>query len=126
MYLGIDFGSSGARACTLAPGGQIEDMVRLDFGTLTPDEAAATWSEVLFSLIAQVPIGLRRRLQALAIDGTAATVLACDEAQRVKNMTAATTRAIKALTARSRIAEKYTWQGITDQYEQLFDQLMNK
>jgi glycosyltransferase involved in cell wall biosynthesis len=29
-------------------------------------------------------------------------------------------------TARSRIAEKYTWQGITDQYEQLFDQLMNK
>ena len=80
MYLGIDFGSSGARACTLAPGGQIEDMVRLDFGTLTPDEAAATWSEVLFSLIAQVPIGLRRRLQALAIDGTAATVLACDEA----------------------------------------------
>lgn len=80
MYLGIDFGTSGARACVMAPGGQIEDMARLDFGNLTPDEAAASWSEALFNLIAQVPIGLRRRLQALAVDATSATVLACDEA----------------------------------------------
>ena len=43
MYLGIDFGTTGARACVIAPGGQIEDMVRVEFGTLTPDEAAATW-----------------------------------------------------------------------------------
>jgi len=64
----------------MAPGGEIEDMARLEFGNLSPDEAAATWSEALFSLIAQVPIGLRRRLQALAVDGTSATVLACDEA----------------------------------------------
>lgn len=80
MYLGIDFGTSGARACVMAPGGQIEDMARLDFGNLSPDEAAASWSEVLFNLIALVPVGLRRRLQALAVDGTSATVLACDEA----------------------------------------------
>jgi sugar (pentulose or hexulose) kinase len=80
MYLGIDFGTSGARACVMAPGGQIEDMARLDFGKLTPDEAAASWSEVLFNLIALVPVGLRRRLQALSVDGTSATVLACDEA----------------------------------------------
>jgi sugar (pentulose or hexulose) kinase len=80
MYLGIDFGTSGARACVMASGGQIEDMARLDFGDLVPDEAAATWSEALFSLIAQIPIGLRRRLQALAVDATSATVLACDEA----------------------------------------------
>ena len=80
MYLGIDFGTSGARACVMAPGGQIEDLARLDFGNLSPDEAAASWSEVLFNLIAQVPLGLRKRLQALAVDGTSATVLACDEA----------------------------------------------
>lgn len=80
MYLGIDFGTSGARACVMAAGGQIEDMARLDFGSLTADEAAASWSEVLFNLIAQVPLGLRKRLQALAVDGTSATVLACDEA----------------------------------------------
>ncbi len=80
MYLGIDFGTTGARACVIAPGGQIEDMVRVEFGTLTPDEAAATWREALFSVITQVPISLRRRLQALAVDGTSATVLACNEA----------------------------------------------
>ena len=80
MYLGIDFGTSGARACVMAPGGEIEEIARLEFGNLAPDEAAATWCEALFSLIAQIPIGLRRRLQALAIDGTSATVLACDEA----------------------------------------------
>jgi len=80
MYLGIDFGTSGARACVMAPGGEIEEIARLEFGNLTPDEAAATWCEALFSLIAQIPTGLRRRLQALAIDGTSATVLACDEA----------------------------------------------
>ena len=80
MYLGIDFGTSGARACVMAPGGEIEEIARLEFGNLAPDEAAATWCEALFSLIAQIPTGLRRRLQALAIDGTSATVLACDEA----------------------------------------------
>jgi len=76
--LGIDFGTSGARACVMAPQGEIEDMARLDYGSLAEDEAAPGWREVLFQLIAQVPVGLRRRLAALAIDGTSATVLACD------------------------------------------------
>ena len=80
MFLGIDFGTSGARACVIAPDGQIEDMARVDFGALPEHEAAATWREALFSLIAQIPAGMRRRLSALAIDGTSATVLACDEA----------------------------------------------
>jgi len=80
MYLGIDFGTSGARACVMAPTGQIEDMARVDFGRLPDHEAAATWREALYSLIAQIPVGMRKRLAGLAIDGTSATVLACDEA----------------------------------------------
>ena len=80
MYLGIDFGTSGARACVIAPSGEIEDMARVEFGRLPDHEAAATWREALFTLIAQVPIGMRKRLAALAIDGTSASVLACDEA----------------------------------------------
>lgn len=80
MYLGIDFGTSGARACVIAPGGEIEDMARVDYGAPTESEAAATWREALFSLIAAIPAGMRRRLRALAVDGTSATVLACDEA----------------------------------------------
>jgi len=80
MYLGIDFGTSGARACVMAAGGQIEEMSRVEFGNLPEHEAAATWREALFSLITQLPYALRKRLAALAIDATSATVLACDEA----------------------------------------------
>ncbi len=80
MFLGIDFGTSGARACVIAPGGQIEDMARVEFGNLPEHEMAAAWRDGLFSLITQTPAGLRKRLQALAIDGTSATLLACDEA----------------------------------------------
>lgn len=84
MFLGLDFGTSGARACVIALdrqaplGGQIEDMARLDFGALPEHEEAAAWREALFSLVTQIPVGLRKRLGALAIDGTSATVLACD------------------------------------------------
>ena len=80
MYLGLDFGTTGARACVMAPTGQIEDMDRIDFGDLPVEEAAATWREALLTLIARIPRGLRQRLAALSIDGTSATVLACDEA----------------------------------------------
>lgn len=80
MFLGLDFGTSGVRACVMAPSGQIEDMDRIDFGSLPEHEAAATWREALLSLIARIPAGMRKRLAALAIDGTSATVLACDEA----------------------------------------------
>jgi sugar (pentulose or hexulose) kinase len=79
MYLGIDFGTSGARACVMASGGQIEEMARVDFGQLSDHEAASTWRDALFTLLAQIPAGLRRKLAGLAIDGTSATVLACDE-----------------------------------------------
>ncbi len=80
MYLGIDFGTSGARACVIAPNGEIEDMARIDFGRLADFEIAPAWRDTLFSLIAQIPLGMRKRLAALAIDGTSASVLACDEA----------------------------------------------
>jgi len=80
MFLGLDFGTSGARACVIAPGGQIEEMDRLDYGDPPEHDAAATWREVLLSLVARIPAGLRKRLAALAVDGTSATVLACDEA----------------------------------------------
>lgn len=79
-FLGLDFGTSGARACVIAPHGEIEDMARVDYGDLPDHDAAATWRDALLDLIAGVPAGLRRHLAALAVDGTSATVLACDEA----------------------------------------------
>jgi sugar (pentulose or hexulose) kinase len=78
MYLGIDFGTSGARACVTAPGGEIEDMERIDFGRLAEHEIASAWHDSLFSLIAQVPQDMRKRMTALAIDGTSGSVLCSD------------------------------------------------
>jgi len=78
--LGLDFGTSGARACVIAPGGEIEELARLDFGALADHELAQGWSATLLELLGQLPVGLRRRLAALALDGTSGTVLACDAA----------------------------------------------
>lgn len=80
MFLGIDFGTGGARACLIAPGGQIEEFARIDFPAMAEHEAAGLWRETLFELIAHLPRAMRRRLAALAVDGTSGTVLACDEA----------------------------------------------
>ena len=77
-FLGLDFGTSGARACVIAANGEIEELTHLDFGALHDHEAAAAWRQTLFDLLAQIPIGQRKHLAALAIDGTSATVLACD------------------------------------------------
>lgn len=79
-YLGLDFGTSGARACVMAEHGQIEEFTRLDFGQLAAHELAPSWRSALFELLANLPKGLRARLNGIAIDGTSATILACDEA----------------------------------------------
>ena len=80
VFLGLDFGTSGARACVIAPGGEIEEFAQVGFGRLEDYEAAGLWRDALFGLIAGLPAGLRRRVAALALDGTSGTVLACDEA----------------------------------------------
>jgi D-ribulokinase len=80
MFLGIDFGTNGARACVIAPVGEIEALERVDFGPLEDYEAAGIWRDALFEVIGLIPTGLRRRLAALALDGTSGTVLACNEA----------------------------------------------
>jgi sugar (pentulose or hexulose) kinase len=80
FFLGLDFGTSGARACVIAENGEIEEFAKLDFGPLADFELAASWRNALFDLLAGLPIALRKRLAAIALDGTSATVLACDEA----------------------------------------------
>jgi sugar (pentulose or hexulose) kinase len=79
-YLGIDFGTSGVRACVIAQGGEIDAFERLELDSVDVDTAAGLWSEALFSVITAIPAGSRRRIAALALAGTSGTVLACDEA----------------------------------------------
>jgi sugar (pentulose or hexulose) kinase len=80
VFLGLDFGTTGARACVIAKNGEIEEFSRLDFGRLEHSEMAISWHSALLDLLAGLPIGLRKRLSAISIDGTSGTVLPCDEA----------------------------------------------
>lgn len=73
-FLGIDFGTSGARAIAIDAGGAILFEARLPY----TEQSAATWRAALFELIAKIPANVRRSLRAIAIDGTSATVLLCD------------------------------------------------
>jgi len=77
LYLGIDFGTSGARAVVINAAGNIQAEVQYPFD-LTQTNQANSWQIALFSLIEQIPGDVRRLICAIAIDGTSSTVLLCD------------------------------------------------
>lgn len=79
LFLGIDFGTSGARAQVIdADGNVIADDAR-DFGQLDEFERADIWRDALWDLLAALPPAIRTQLSAITIDGTSGTILACDE-----------------------------------------------
>ncbi len=78
-FLGIDFGTSGARSCVIDAEGAIVAEDRRDFGTLEEYERAGIWREALWDLVASLPPAIRSQLSDIALDGTSGTVLACDE-----------------------------------------------
>jgi sugar (pentulose or hexulose) kinase len=78
-FLGIDFGTSGARSCVINAEGVIVAEDRRDFGTLAEYERAGIWREALWDLVASLPPAIRSQLLDIALDGTSGTVLACDE-----------------------------------------------
>lgn len=74
--LGIDFGTSGARAVVINAIGVTQAEAR---HAVTDDVTqVSTWEHMLFSLIEQIPTRLRQQINAIAIDGTSSTVLLCD------------------------------------------------
>ncbi len=72
VSLGIDFGTSGARLVAIDT-----DCNVLWWGAR--DFHHQNWRETLFELIRAVPIAIKSRASRLAIDGTSATVLLCDD-----------------------------------------------
>jgi sugar (pentulose or hexulose) kinase len=76
-FLGIDFGTGGARATVIDEAGEILTECRYDFHG---EQSAPLWRTALFELIGQIPVALRSVLRAIAIDATSATVLLCDAA----------------------------------------------
>ncbi|AAZ97179.1 probable sugar kinase, FGGY family [Thiobacillus denitrificans ATCC 25259] len=78
-FLGIDFGTTGARACVIDAQGAVVVEDKRDFGTLEDYERAGVWREALWDLVAALPAVVRSALSDIALDGTSGTVLACDE-----------------------------------------------
>lgn len=77
-FLGIDFGTSGARTQVIDENGDAVHSDTRGFGVLAESQRAPTWREALWDLIAALPVAIRTQLTAIAIDGTSGTVLACD------------------------------------------------
>lgn len=71
-YLGLDFGTSGARAAIIDA---TEQVVWSAHTTYTDAQSALSWREALFWLLEQIPPALRTAVHGIAIDGTSGTVL---------------------------------------------------
>ena len=78
FYLGIDFGTSGARAIAIDKEEHIQVKVQYPFASILGEKLTAIWQEALFSLIAQIPLEIRQKVGAIAINGTSSTVLLCN------------------------------------------------
>ena len=93
IALGIDFGTSGARAIALAlPSNialaqhetsntqvKIVAETNLIFPANIPvNNLASIWQESLFTLISQIPEDIRQQITRISIDGTSSTVFLCD------------------------------------------------
>ncbi|MBD1823523.1 FGGY-family carbohydrate kinase [Cyanobacteria bacterium FACHB-DQ100] len=72
LSLGIDFGTSGARAIAINSTGAITAQ--------TSVTASSDWNQMLWQLLDALPIEVRSRLSRIAINGTSSTVLLCDRA----------------------------------------------
>lgn len=79
-FLGIDFGTSGARAIAINASGKIVAQASLPFPSIPSSALAEIWRDTLLALIVQIPAEIRQTLAAIALDGTSSTVLLCDNA----------------------------------------------
>ena len=77
-YLGIDFGTSGARAIAIDEAKNIIAATQSGFSDIPLNELAQTWKITLFELILDIPQKIRTDIRAIAINGTSSTVLLCD------------------------------------------------
>ena len=85
FYLGIDFGTSGARAIVIDDASIIRAEVEQRFELVAPEYWAAMWQKALFNLIEQLSWELRAEIKAIAINGTSSTVMLCDQLGNVLN-----------------------------------------
>ncbi len=77
-FLGLDFGTSGCRACLLDPAGQT--LWQSALASETDALAPGFWRSGLNTLLSRIPPDYRGRIARIAVDGTSGTLLLTDEA----------------------------------------------
>jgi D-ribulokinase len=74
LFLGIDFGTSGARLIAI----DNDRNICWSDNTNYVSQNAQGWSTALFWLLGKMPINLKSQVTRMALDGTSGTVLLCD------------------------------------------------
>ena len=77
-YLGIDFGTSGARGIVITAAKNIAAEVKYLFTEQAANNWIDSWQQALYSLLEQIPQQLRTEIKSIAINGTSSTVMLCD------------------------------------------------
>jgi D-ribulokinase len=74
LHLGIDFGTSGARAIAINSAKEIQAQVSHSLS----EQSCQQWQIALFTLLEKLPQQVRSRLSSICINGTSSTVLLCN------------------------------------------------
>ncbi|XP_073065654.1 D-ribulose kinase-like isoform X1 [Primulina eburnea] len=81
LYLGMDFGTSGARYSLIDKDGNIQAEGKRDYPLHMSEEAVdwvKSWRTTLFALLEDIPVSLRAAVASISVDGTSATTLIVD------------------------------------------------
>ncbi|WP_107667874.1 FGGY-family carbohydrate kinase [Cyanothece sp. BG0011] len=78
LFLGIDFGTSGARGIVINNREEIVTQVNSSFSDQNINDLAECWKNTLYLLLEKLPIDVRNEIKAISINGTSSTVLLCN------------------------------------------------
>ncbi|EGK87786.1 carbohydrate kinase [Microcoleus vaginatus PCC 9802] len=80
LYLGIDFGTTGARSTVIDSQGTIHCETEYTFANNGQQqrELPSVWQNALWDSIEQIPPTIRNQVRAIALDGTSSTVMLCN------------------------------------------------
>ncbi|CAA3017317.1 xylulose kinase isoform X1 [Olea europaea subsp. europaea] len=81
LYLGMDFGTSGARYALIDKEGNVRAEGKREYPLLMIEETVdwlQSWKMTLFALLKDIPVGLRSTVVSISIDGTSATTIILD------------------------------------------------
>lgn len=77
LCLGIDFGTSGARAIAIDRSGDVVAEAARRFADVAAAASVGVWADMLFGLLGAIAPDVRAQISRIAINGTSATMLLC-------------------------------------------------